>query len=157
MPDTLGLCRADRAMKAGWMYVPVLHQPHFPLARSLLCWLRWQRRGGRHDYAWRDGAGRGRTDLVGLHVSWGSCRDTREHGISLVTALSHVLISLTSHVPNIITSVTLHLPKPQLRRDSHHLGHHCCLGLRLFMYARFGAFLLKKSSPVLGNLICLVV
>lgn len=136
------------------MYVPVLHETHFSLPRSLFCRLGGKCWGGCHDYSWCNGAGRGGADLVGLHVSWGSCRDT-EHDISTVTALSHMLWWATTHLSAPVISPTVH-PGPQIRRDSHHLGHHHYLRLSL-LYAKFWAFLLKKSSLVLGNLTGLAV
>lgn len=43
----------------------------------------------------------------------------------------------------------------QYSRDGNHLGHH--YSFSLLTYARFWAFLMKKSSLMLDNLTCLAV
>lgn len=57
------------------VFVPVLHEADFPLSCGLFsASLAWQGGGRCHDHTWGNSAGGGSTDLIGLNITWSSCR-----------------------------------------------------------------------------------
>lgn len=154
--DTLGLCgadwekRSDVSVRACSSLDALLSsaRPLLPAGSEVLERMPWLL---LVQWCWSGRCGSGRSARL-LRQLQGHTGTGHQSGDSAVT---HAVESTCSPLWPVI-SLTVH-PGPQLRRDGHHLGHHCYLTLSLLIYARFWAFLLKKSSLVLDILICLAV